>query len=229
MTQRIHFLARIGVAVCALLLLQTPVYARDDKPVILVFGDSLSAGFGVSLQDAWTTLLQNKLNELDYGYKVVNASISGDTTSGGLRRLPRALKVHQPEIVILELGGNDGLRATPVPVIRDNLTQMILQSQDIGAKVVLAGMQMPPNYGEAYTEEFARIYFEVADEYGVGLIPFFLKNVALNPMMMQPDGIHPTAEAQPLLLDNTWDALEPLLEKPASDETPVAATNPSTN
>jgi len=180
-----------------------------------VLGDSLSAGFGINIRDGWTTLLQNKLDKEGYGYKVINASISGETTSGGLKRLPRALKVHQPEIVIVELGGNDGLRATPIPVFKQNLTDIILLSRESGAEVVLTGIQMPPNYGERYTEEFAAVYFDLAAELDIPLVPFFLKNIALNLSLMQPDQIHPTTEAQPMLLDNTWDTLQPLLRAPA--------------
>ena len=186
-----------------------PAGADDETRSLLVLGDSLSAGYGVELQDTWVSLLQNRLNEQGYGYRVINASISGDTTSGGLRRLPRALRKHAPAIVILELGGNDGLRATPVATMRSNLATMIELSQAAGAEVVLAGMQMPPNYGKSYTEEFANAYPELAEEYGVGLIEFFLKNVALDPNMMQADMIHPSVAAQPLLLENVWSALFP--------------------
>ena len=199
----------------ALLLFQTQALA-DERAKILVLGDSLSAGFGMDLSASWTTLLQLKLDDLGYGYKVVNASISGDTTSSGLRRLPRALRVHQPEIVIIELGGNDGLRATPIPVVRDNLVQLIETSQAAGATVVVAGIQMPPNYGVGYTDEFTALFFDAAAETDSALIPFFMKNIALNPAMMQMDNIHPNAQAQPLLLDNTWDVLGPLLEQPAN-------------
>jgi len=190
---------------------QFAVAESVPQPKILVVGDSLSVAYGVDRPDGWTALLQVKLNKEGYVYKVVNASISGDTTGGGLKRLPRALKVHQPEIVIIELGGNDGLRAIPISTIQNNIAQMITLSETAGADVILAGMQMPPNYGEAYTEAFANIYFELADEYGSALIPFFLKNIALNPSMMQSDMIHPTSDAQSLLLENTWDVLEPLL------------------
>jgi len=199
----------------ALLLFQTPALA-DERAKILVLGDSLSAGFGMNLSDSWTTLLQLKLDDLGYGYKVVNASISGDTTSSGLKRLGRALRVHQPEIVIIELGGNDGLRATAIPVVRDNLLQLVKTSKDAGATVIVAGIQIPPNYGAGYTDEFTAMFFDIAAETESPLIPFFLKNIALNPAMMQRDNIHPNVKAQPLLLDNTWDILEPLLQQPTS-------------
>ena len=138
----------------------------------------------------------------------MNASTSGDTTTGGLARLPRALKVHRPSIVLIELGGNDGLRATPVAVIRNNLTDMIRLSRAAGARVVLAGMQMPPNYGARYTEAFARLYPELARAQKVPLIDFILDGVALERTLMQADGIHPNAAGQPKLLDNAWPALE---------------------
>ena len=189
--------------------------AADERPKILVFGDSLSAGYGIDINNAWVTLLQQRLDDLGYGYKVVNASISGDTTGSGLRRLPRALRVHQPEIIIIELGGNDGLRATPVMTVRQNLTSMIELSEAAGSRVIMAGIQMPPNYGVNYTDEFTAVFFDVAADTKVDIIPFFLKNIALNPAMTQADGIHPTTEAQPYLLENTWDILEQNLAKPS--------------
>ncbi len=155
--------------------------------------------------------MQNRLAAKGTGYQVVNASISGDTTSGGLRRLPRSLNVHTPDIVIIELGGNDGLRGTPVGIVRKNLKTMIELGQSAGARIILAGMIMPPNYGQTYTDGFARIYPELADEYQTGLIKFFMKNVALNPALMQADQIHPNAAGQPYLLDNVWTILEPML------------------
>jgi acyl-CoA thioesterase-1 len=139
---------------------------------------------------------------------VVNASITGDTTTGGVSRLPRALRVHRPSIVLIELGGNDGLRGTPIAVIRDNLAKMIDMAQASGADVVLAGMLMPPNYGARYTEQFAAIYPQLARQHKVALIPFFMEGVALDPRAMQPDGIHPNAAGQPRLLDNAWPAIE---------------------
>jgi len=177
----------------------------------LIVGDSLSAGYGLAENESWVTLLQNRLSAKHYDYRVVNASISGDTTGGGLRRLPRALQIHAPDIVLLELGGNDGLRGTPVAVIRSNLARMIELGQAAGAKVILAGMLMPPNYGQAYTDEFAAIYPELAAEYGAALIGFFMKNVATDPALLQADQIHPNAKGQPYLLDNVWGVLGPLL------------------
>jgi len=178
---------------------------------ILIVGDSLSAGYGLEPEESWVALLQNRLTAEGYGHTVVNASISGDTTGGGVRRLPRALEAHQPGIVVIELGGNDGLRGTPVMVIRQNVSRMIGLAQDAGARVVLAGMVMPPNYGQKYTDAFANVYTALADDYDAALVPFFMDGVALDPTKMQPDQIHPNADGQPILLDNIWPVLRDLL------------------
>lgn len=183
----------------------------DARPVILVMGDSLSAGRGIDLEDTWIALLQTRLDKEGYGYRVVNASISGDTTGNGLRRLPRALDIHQPEVVIIELGGNDGLRGLPIEVMRNNLATMIDQSRAVGAMVVLAGMLIPPNYGDEYTAEFAAVYPALAAEHATPLIPFFMEGVALDPSKMQADGIHPNEDAQPILLETVWETLAPAL------------------
>ena len=200
----------------ALLLFGTVVFAeaaeRDSQPVILVVGDSLSAGYGIELNDTWTSLLQTRLNEKGYGYRVVNASISGDTTANGARRMPRALDLHQPDIVIIALGGNDGLRGLAVAEMRSNLARMITLAQDAGARVVLAGILIPPNYGDEYAGEFADVYPELANEYQVTLIPFFMEGVALDPSKMQEDGIHPNEDAQPILLETVWTVLASELE-----------------
>lgn len=188
------------------------VAAHAQSQTVLIVGDSLSSGFGVDSDKAWVALLQSRLEAEGYGYRVVNASISGDTTGGGLRRLPRALAQHEPDIVVLELGGNDGLRGTPVDIIRRNLAQMIELARERGAAVILAGMQMPPNYGSAYTEAFAGLYRELAVDFGVALVSFFLEGVALDPTFMQADGIHPNEAGQPILLQNVWQVLEPKLQ-----------------
>ncbi|MCP5036953.1 MAG: arylesterase [Rhodobacteraceae bacterium] len=185
--------------------------ANADSRKLLIIGDSLSAGYGLADNESWTTLLQNRLSANGYIYQVVNASISGDTTGGGLRRLPRALQIHAPEIVLIELGGNDGLRGTPIAIIRKNLATMIKLGQQAGAQVILAGMIMPPNYGQTYTDGFADIYSELAKEYDAPLIKFFMKNVAINPGLMQADQIHPNAAGQPYLLNNVWATLEHIL------------------
>jgi len=190
-----------------------PTAFADSRANILVVGDSLSAGFGLNLEDTWVALMQARLDSKGYGYRMVNASISGDTTGNGLRRLPRAIDLHQPEIVIIELGANDGLRGLPVEVMQQNLAEMIRTAKAGGARVVLAGMLMPPNYGDEYTKSFAAAFPALARKFDVPLIPFFLDGIALNPSLLQADGLHPTAEAQPLLLETVWTTLEPELRK----------------
>jgi acyl-CoA thioesterase I len=189
------------------------VHASAAKPVVLVVGDSLSAGYGVAVDSTWVALLQKRLAAQGYGYRVVNASISGDTTGGARARLPRALELHKPAVVILELGGNDGLRGLPLRQVRENFEFLIERSQAAGAKVVLVGMRMPPNYGAAYADGFHALYGELAKRYGTPLLGFFLEGVALDEKLMQADGIHPTAAAQPRLLDNLWPVLSQVLKK----------------
>ncbi|WKZ13972.1 MAG: arylesterase [Gammaproteobacteria bacterium] len=183
-------------------------FAADAGRTLLVIGDSLSAGFGLEPGQGWVALLQDRLEAEGYGYRVVNASITGDTTTGGVGRLPRALQLHRPAVVVIELGGNDGLRGTPIPVIRDNMAEMIRLAQQAQARVVLAGLKMPPNYGERYTSAFEAMYAELAARHGVALIDFFMDGVALNPRFMQPDGIHPNAAGQARLLENAWPVIE---------------------
>jgi len=192
-----------------LVLLSCQAMAKDAT--IVIVGDSLSAGYGMELSESWPSLLQQRLNQHGHAYRVFNSSISGETTQGGLTRLPRLLDEYQPEIVLLELGGNDGLRGLPLDVTRKNLSAMIEQSLDAGAAVILAEMRIPPNYGRTYTEKFNGTYMEVAEQYGIVLLPFLLQEIALEPGMMQDDGIHPTAAAQPLIMEQVWTALEPLL------------------
>jgi len=186
--------------------------APAETPVILVFGDSISAGYGLAhVEQGWVALLQTRLKDQGYGYQVVNASVSGETTAGGLARLPRALTVHRPKIVILELGGNDGLRALPIAQMRANLAQMVDLATAAGAKVLLLGMRMPPNYGPDYTEQFHVCYIELARDKKLPGVPFFLNDVALLPNLMQADGIHPNELGQPKLLATVWPVLQPLL------------------
>lgn len=199
-----------SIVFIALMFLVTPVLANQGT--LLIMGDSLSAAYGVQTEEAWVALLKERLKEQDLaGWEVVNASISGETTDGGLRRLPDLLDRHQPDIVMIELGGNDGLRGFPPQVIRRNITRMIEQSQDMNASVVLVGMQIPPNYGERYTQAFAAIFPELAEDFNTSLVPFFLDGIYDQPDMMQDDEIHPTAGAQGQLLDNVWPVLEPML------------------
>jgi len=186
-----------------------------QSPVILVFGDSLSAGYGIQVDRGWVSLLAQKLAQLGYGFQVVNASVSGETTAGGLARLPRALSLHRPAIVILELGANDGLRGLPIAPAQANLAQMIRLSRAAGASVLLLGILMPPNYGERYNEAFRQMYQDLAQSTGVPLVPFLLDGVALHPDLMQADGLHPNESGQPLLLTNVWPKLAPLLPSPA--------------
>jgi acyl-CoA thioesterase I len=189
-----------------------PAYAQT--PAILVFGDSISAGYGLARVDrGWVALLQAKLKTEGYGYEVVNASVSGETTAGGLARLPRALGLHHPAVVVLELGGNDGLRALPIEQMRANLSRMIDLAKDAGAKILLLGMRIPPNYGREYTEQFSGVYTDLARDKHVPLVPFLLRDVALRPDLMQADGMHPVEAAQPLLLATVWPTLEPLLKR----------------
>ncbi|HEV7611277.1 MAG TPA: arylesterase [Steroidobacteraceae bacterium] len=195
-------------------LFAASVSARAETPVILVFGDSISAGYGLArVEQGWVALLQTRLKEQDYGYQVVNASVSGETTAGGLARLPRALMLHQPKIVILELGGNDGLRALPIAQMRANLGRMIELASAAGAKVLLLGIRMPPNYGPEYTEQFRSSYSDVAREKNLPLVPFLLNDVAQSANLMQTDGIHPNELGQPQLLANVWPSLKPLLHR----------------
>ena len=180
---------------------------------ILVLGDSLSAALGIRPEQGWVALLAQRLRAQGYGYQIVNASVSGETTSGGLERLPRALQLHQPGTVILELGANDGLRGLPVSETRENLVRIVRLSQAAGAQVLLVGMRIPPNYGPRYTEQFARVFPELANQYHLPLVPFLLEKVALDPRRMQPDGMHPNALGEPPVLDTLWPYLKPLLKK----------------
>jgi len=186
--------------------------SEQSSSVILVWGDSLSASYRMDEQQGWVALLQEKLTaEGRHDWQVVNGSVSGETTAGGLARLPAMLTSTSPDIVVLELGGNDGLRGLPVPTIRENLAQMIELSQGAGARVLLSGIQIPPNYGPRYTGPFYEQYTELAEQYGLALIPFLLDGIAENAELMQDDGIHPTAEAQPLIVEIVWPVLNQLM------------------
>nr|WP_256573195.1 arylesterase [Pseudomonas sp. CC6-YY-74] len=178
---------------------------------VLVVGDSISAAFGLDTRQGWVALLEKRLAEQGYEHQVVNASISGDTSAGGAARLPGLLAEHQPNLVILELGGNDGLRGQAPDQLQQNLASMIEQAQEAGAKVLLLGMRLPPNYGIRYTTAFAQVFATLAQEKRVAFVPFFLEGVGGVPEMMQRDGLHPAAVAQPVLLENLWPALQPLL------------------
>ena len=189
-----------------------PVHVQaEDEPVILILGDSLSAGYGMDKDQSWVSLLENRLADQKLNFRVLNSSISGDTTQGGLSRLPRLLDRYHPAIVIIELGGNDGLRGIDPDTTRKNIQEMIIQSQAAAAHVLLAGIKLPPNYGQAYIQKFESIYADLALEYNTSLVPFFMQNVVFNADLMQADGIHPNADGQPVLLDTVWQILEPQL------------------
>ena len=180
-------------------------------PTILIFGDSLSAGYGIDVDQSWVTLLQARLGQQGYEHRVVNASISGETSEGVAARIDAALETFEPALVVLELGGNDGLRGFPPSRMRGNLDAIITKSKAAGADVVMLGILIPPNYGQRYTEAFADVFRELAGQHGIPWIEFFLDGVALNPELMQADGIHPNAAAQPILLDNAWPIIEQTL------------------
>lgn len=183
------------------------------KPVILILGDSLSAGYGIDRQRGWVKLLQDRLTQSGYAYHVINASVSGDTSDSGLSRLPYALKQHQPAIVIIALGGNDGLRGLSLSQLQTNLTQLVTLAKQSGAKVMLCRERLPPNLGPAYTTKFSETYDTVAKHQKIPLVPYFLKGVADNPNLMQDDGIHPNEDGQPGMLENVWPVLVALLSK----------------
>jgi acyl-CoA thioesterase-1 len=185
--------------------------AAAGKPVMLVYGDSLSAGYGLAADQGWVTLLANRVQQAGYGFQVVNASVSGETTAGGLARLPHALAAHDPRIVVIELGANDGLRGLPLEATRSNLDAMISLAAQGRRRVLLLGMRMPPNYGERYTQGFSALFADLAHQHRTGFVPFLMTGVADQPRLMQADGLHPNALGQPILLDNVWPALEPLL------------------
>ena len=179
---------------------------------IMVWGDSLSAGYGLKAGEAWPTLLQTRLDAQGFRHRVVNGSVSGETSAGGRSRLPAALAQHKPDIVILELGANDGLRGLPPKLLAQNLEAMIAESGKIGAKVLLIGMQMPPNYGPAYTRQFTQTFTDVARTTNTPLVPFLFEGFGDRAELFLPDGIHPTAESQHIILDTVWAGLQPMLK-----------------
>lgn len=183
----------------------------QEKPTILVLGDSLSAGYNIEVEQGWVELLNQKLKQEGYPHTVINGSISGDTTTQGLLRLPTLLEQHEPEIVIIELGGNDAIRGTSPTLIKRNLGQLIDTSKRSGAEVLLLGIQIPPNYGQRYAQAFFDNYAQLANEKKVKLVPFFLEKVGGNDQLMQEDGIHPNAKAQPFLLENVYTSLKNIL------------------
>jgi len=203
--------ARALLAAAVSLLIAWPAAART----LLVFGDSLSAAYGLSPDQGWVHLLGERAARID-GWRVVNASISGETTAGGLRRLPADLERHKPAIVVIALGANDALRGQPIAGIRDNLEKMVRLARQARAEPVLVGIMIPPNYGIDYAEQFRALYPAVAAKNRIPIVPFLLEGIADKPDLFQADQLHPTASAQPIILDNVWKTLEPLLRKPAS-------------
>jgi acyl-CoA thioesterase-1 len=198
------------VALVAIFAFAGPAPAADQ--IIVAFGDSLTAGLGVTPDDSYPAQLQGKLRAEGYSYRVVNAGVSGDTTAGGLRRVDWALK-NKPDIVIVALGANDALRGQDLGSVRSNLDGIVARFQKAGVRVLLAGMEVPPNYGARYTADFRRVYIEVARKRGAALMPFLLDGVAGNPRLNQADGIHPTAEGYRILVDHIWPHLVPLLSR----------------
>ena len=182
-------------------------------PTIVVLGDSLSAAYGIRIEQGWVSLLQARLRSKGYGHRVVNASSSGETTGGALARLPRVLATHRPAIVIVELGANDGLRGLPIADIRANLESIVRLSRQAGARILLVGMHVPPNYGAGYARQFHGLYAELAARHDLARVPFLLEDVALEERYLLEDGLHPNAAAQPRLLERVWPHLEPLLRR----------------
>jgi acyl-CoA thioesterase-1 len=210
---RFSLLLNVFTAVSLLIstLVAVPVYAKQTSPVIVIFGDSLSAAYGIPQHEGWVALLQQRLKQQKLGYQVINASISGETTSGGLSRFSDMLNQQKPNIVLIELGGNDGLRGLSAVETSNNLEAMIQQAKKAKAKVLLIGMKIPPNYGLKYSRQFSENYQNLAKKHGVALVPFMLENVAGKPNLIQIDGLHPTATAQPQLLENVWAILIKML------------------
>lgn len=192
------------------MLFTLPVLAENT---ILIVGDSISAGYGINPADGWVSLLEQRLKKENYSYRVINASISGDTLSNGLERIPAALQKYHPQITIIELGGNDGLRGLQLVAIKNNLEQIINRVKAANSKVLVLGMRLPPNYGAAYTQQFMQIFSALSERKDISVVPLFLTGVDDQSPLMQSDGIHPLAMAQPILLNNVWPMLRPLLVK----------------
>lgn len=198
-------------SICLLLGTASHAAAKTTTPTLVVLGDSISAAYGINSHQGWVQLLQQRLNDQGYRYRVINASISGDTSHSGLSRLPALLKQHQPKILIIALGGNDGLQGLPLTALKNNLSQIIEKSRQYLSQPLLIGIRLPPNYGADYNRRFASLYQQLANEDNIPLIPRLMDNVADNKQLMQADGIHPTAAAQMQLLENIWPSLIPLL------------------
>jgi len=202
-----------GLMVISLILLPLVAISSHAASTILVYGDSLSAAYGLSTQQGWVSLMGERLKTERLPYQVVNASISGETTAGGLSRLKQTIASQKPQVMILALGANDGLRGLPIEAMQQNLSNMLELAKQNNIKVLLVGMRIPPNYGPQYTQAFQQSFVDLAKQFKVKLVPFLLENVAGKPALNQEDGIHPTAEAQPIILDTVWKTLQTMLNK----------------
>lgn len=211
--QKYDVITRLFRLLLALAFILNATSAYSASKTVLVLGDSLSAEYGIPRGAGWVTLLEKRIKAENIDANIVNASISGETTSGGKARLPSLLEQHRPSVVVLELGGNDGLRGLPLSAAESNLRSMIMQAQNAKAKVLLVGMQIPPNYGREYAEKFSSIYKKLSHDTKIPLVPFFLEGVATQPQLFQADRIHPVAEAQPIMLNNIWPELKSLLTR----------------
>lgn len=222
-------LHRTLIACLLFLTVSRAVLAQPaPTPAILVLGDSISAAYGLNVNEGWVALIGQKLARAGYGYRVVNASVSGETTAGALARLPHLLEVNHPRVIIIELGGNDGLRGLPVPEARANLAKIVGLARAVGAIPLLLGMRVPPNYGPQYTAAFAAMYDDTARELHVPLVPFLLSTIAGSDSNFQADRIHPTAAAQPALVDIVWPMLMPMLGKDHASSAGHAARSATT-
>ena len=202
-----------SLALVIFVLLPRAASAAEDSYTLMVWGDSLSAAYGFSEDQGWVALLEEKLDFENWPYRVINGSVSGETTTGGLERLPAMLESYSPDLVILELGGNDGLRGLPLELMKANLKSMVELVRADGGEVLLAGIQIPPNYGPRYTEPFFAVFGEIAEEDSLPLVPFLIDGIPQQQELIQNDGIHPRAEAQSMILENVWPYLEPMLKK----------------
>ena len=201
---------RIIISLVILFLSINKAFA--DVPNIVVFGDSLSAGYGIEIKESWSSLLQSRLKEQGYKHEVINASISGETTEGGATRIDSVLKKFSPVLVILELGGNDGLRGFPPERIKKNLEKIIIKTKSSGAEIVLLGIRIPTNYGSRYSTEFENVFRDISQQFKINWIEFFMRDIAFNDDLLQEDRIHPNADAQPILLNNAWPIIKDRLE-----------------
>lgn len=192
-------------------------HAYTSEGTILVFGDSISAAYGMEQEEGWVHILSRRLTQQNLDYQVVNASVSGETTGGGVVRLPKTLEIHQPDVVVLELGGNDGLRGYPIDKIRENLASMTQMAIDAGADVLLVGMVLPPNYGRRYTDAFEQAFIDVARQFDIAFLPVLLEGIATSRSMLQRDGIHPAPEAQAAIVDQVWPQLMDVLGRASAD------------